>query len=255
VDVFDLLLMTFIAAALTDLATGLGPVPFFFLPSFSPRVAGLLTASAGGMMVAASLVQLVGEGMERAPGWRAWEVAFGLAVGAAFFALASRWLDRHEKFDIGRLRERGGAGAILIVAAMTVHSLPEGVGVGVGYGTGDYAFGGTIALAIAVHNIPEGVAIALALRPRGVSTWACIGWAVFSSIPQPVAAVPAAWAVWISEPLLPVGMGFAAGAMTHLVVSQLLPEATERAGAAQTATAFAAGLVAMVLLGAVLGVG
>ena len=57
------------------------------------------------------------------------------------------------------------------------------------------AFGLNISLAIAVHNIPEGLAIAIALRARGLSTWACIGWAIFSSLPQPIAAPPAAWSI------------------------------------------------------------
>jgi len=255
VDLPALLLTTFLAALATAVATGFGAAPFFFVRDMPSRLAGLFTAAAAGMMTAASLVQLVGEGLRQAPGPRAWEVALGLAIGAGFFAIASRWVRRHKKFDFGRLRRDGGAGALLIVAAMTIHSAPEGVAAGVGYGTGDLNFGLTIALAIAVHNIPEGLAIALALRPRGVSTWACIGWAIFTSLPQPATAVPAAWAVWISEPLLPAGLGFAAGAMTFLVVAELLPEALTRASRPAVAAAFLTGVIAMTLLGAIVGIG
>ena len=107
---------------------------------------------------------------------------------------------------------------------MTVHSFTEGVGVGVAFGS-DQAFGILIALAIAVHNIPEGLAISLVLVPRGTSVSKAAGWSVFSSLPQPLMAVPAYLLVERFEPFLPVGLGFAAGAMLWLVARELLPEA------------------------------
>jgi len=251
----ELLITTFIAALITDLATGLGVIPFFFVRNLSEKVEGVFTATAAGMMIAASLIQLVGEALERAPGHRAWEVDLGIALGAFFFGLASRWLHANEQFDFLGLRKKGGAPALIIVVAMTLHSLPEGIAVGVGYGSGETSLGIAIALAIAIHNIPEGVAITLALRPKGVSTWACMGLAVLTSVPQVLGAVPAAWAVWLFEPLLPGGMGFAAGAMTYLVVDELLPNATESAGKHLTPLAFTAGVVLMMLMGVAVGLG
>ena len=255
----ELLLITLVFAIITDLATGLGAVPFFFIRTISDRFAGAMTAAAAGMMTSASLVQLVGESLEFAPGFRVWEVGVGLLVGTLFFVLISGWVGQHEDFDIVNLRKKGGAGALMIVLAMTIHSFPEGAAVGVSFAeaheSGSTLFGQTISLAIAVHNIPEGLAIAVALRARGISTWACVGWAIFSSLPQPIAAVPSAWAVWVAQALLPAGMAFAAGAMMYLVVDALIPDAREKSGDRITALSFIIGLVLMIVLGRSLGVG
>jgi len=254
-ELSTLLVTTLVAAVLSDLATGLGCLPFFLVRGLSTRAAGLLTGAAAGMMTAASLVQLVGEGLHRTQQFLGWDVAAGVVAGSLAFLFATRWVEGNDDLDVFALRERGGTSSLLIVMAMTIHSFPEGVAIGVGYGSGDVTLGLTVALAIAVHNIPEGLAIGLALRPRGVSTWACVGWSVFSSIPQPVAAVPSALAVWLAKPLLPGLMGFAAGAMLHMVISELLPVGTQQSGKAATATAFVIGVVAMMLLGEAVGLG
>lgn len=248
-ELFTLLTVTFVAAVLADVSMVFGVLPFFFFDTLPKRLAGLFAAAAGGMMAAASLVQLVGEGLDRAPGFRAWEVTAGLALGAGFYYMASRWVKSHETFDIGSLRKAGGAKSILIVAAMTVHSLPEGVAIGVAFGSREEALGIAVVSALAIHNIPEAIAITLALRAGGVSKRACLGWALVTSIPQPLAAPFAAGFIWFFEPLLPAGMGLAAGAMLFLVVDDLLPDALEKTSATSAAAAFIAGVVAMILLG------
>jgi zinc transporter ZupT len=126
---------------------------------------------------------------------------------------------------------------------MTAHSFAEGVGVGVSYGGGD-ELGIFITAAIAVHNIPEGLAISLVLVPRGTPIWKAAGWSIFTSLPQPLMAVPAFLFVLFFEPILPVGLGLAAGAMIWMVFAELIPDALEEAsgptvGAAVT-LAFAA---------------
>lgn len=256
----ELLLITFIAALITDLATGLGVIPFFFVRDVDQKWSGMMTGMAAGMMTSASLVLLVGEALrklnETGGGgalFGVWEVILGMAVGVIFFLFVSKWAGAHEGFDIAGLRETGGLSAVLVVIAMTIHSFPEGVAVGVSYGTalreGSHAFGDVITLAIALHNIPEGTAIAVALRAKGVGPWPCVGWAIFSSLPQPIAAVPSAWAVWLFEPLLPAGMGFAAGAMMYLVITDLIPDALENAGQTRAAISYFVGLGLMIALG------
>ena len=132
---------------------------------------------------------------------------------------------------------------MLIVGVMTVHSVAEGVGVGASFGGGD-AFGLLIALAIAVHNIPEGFAISLVLVPRGTRVRSAAAWSIFSSLPQPLMAVPAYLFVEQFDALLPVGLGFAAGAMIWMAAAELLPDAlahsTRRTVALDTGLAFAA---------------
>jgi ZIP family zinc transporter len=82
-------------------------------------------------------------------------------------------------------------------------------------------------VAISIHNVPEGVAISIPLRSMGVSEWKMVWWAVFSSLPQPIGAVLAFGFVRVAREFLPVGFGFAAGAMVYLVLTEFIPEALE----------------------------
>lgn len=249
----SLLITTFIAAVLADVSMVFGVLPFYFVKNLSDRVTGILAASAAGMMAAASLVQLVGKGLERAPGLQAWEVAAGLAAGALLYAGAARWVRDNERFDLMNLRKSGGAQSLLIVAAMTLHSAPEGIAIGVAFGSQEVGLGYSVVAALAVHNVPEAIAITLALRANGVPVLHCMGWALFTSLPQPVFAPLAAWLIWLFEPLLPAGMGFAAGAMTFLVVDDLIPDALENTSKGRVAAAFTAGVVLMIILGRLVG--
>ena len=101
-----------------------------------------------------------------------------------------RWLSRRDHLELGALRGADALKAFMIVGVMTAHSFTEGVGVGVSFGAGE-ALGVLIAIAIAVHNIPEGLAISLVLVPRGVRVRSAAAWSIFSSLPQPLMAVPA----------------------------------------------------------------
>jgi Ni,Fe-hydrogenase maturation factor len=103
-----------------------------------------------------------------------------------------------------------------------------------------------ITIAIAVHNVPEGLAITAVMRPRGVSLVRCAGWSVFSSLPQPLLAVPAFLFVQTFAAALPYGLGFAAGAMMFMVFEELLPEAYGEAPRAAVAALASLFLVAMV---------
>ena len=92
---------------------------------------------------------------------------------------------------------------------MFVHSAPEGLAIGVGYATGETRFGLLLATAIAVHNIPEGTAVALPLRTRGASMARCAWYAVLTSLPQPILAVPAFLLTSVFQPLVAPSLGFA----------------------------------------------
>ena len=104
-----------------------------------------------------------------------------------------------------------------------------------------------ITIAIAVHNVPEGLAISAVMRPKGASIAACAGWSIFSSLPQPLMAVPAFLFVEAFEPVLPYGLGFAAGAMVFMVFLELLPEAYENADATAVGLWVSTSLGAMIL--------
>jgi zinc transporter ZupT len=138
-----------------------------------------------------------------------------------------------------------------MLVVMTVHSFSEGVAVGVSFG-GGITLATLITVAIAVHNIPEGVAISAVMRPRGVSVVKCAGWSVFSSLPQPLMAVPAFLFVELFRPALPWGLGFAAGAMVFMVLVELLPEAFQEASRSEVATLATLTTVGMILFQALL---
>ena len=232
----------FVAASVTALATGLGAVPFVFFPRMSRSWLGFANSLAAGFMLGASAA-LFWEGGRIG----AVRVVGGALLGVLFIELTRRRLGHREgDLQLGVLRGADARKALLIVGVMTVHSFTEGVGVGVSFGGGE-ALGAFITAAIAVHNIPEGLAISLVLVPRGVAAWRAAGWSVFSSLPQPLMAVPAFLLVEWFEPVLPVGLGFAGGAMVWMVAKELVPEAREDLTARMVAGVVALATLAMIV--------
>ncbi|HEX6063670.1 MAG TPA: ZIP family metal transporter [Longimicrobiales bacterium] len=215
-------LVVFVAALITALATGVGALPFLFIRTMSGGTVALANAIAAGLMLGASF-GLVSEGATH----NGWATFVGANLGVLFILVTQRLLGEHE-FDFGGTSGVGARRMLLIVTVMTVHSFAEGAAVGVSFGGGE-SLATAITIAIAVHNIPEGLAISAVMRPRGASILACIGWSIFSSLPQPITAVPAFLFVNHFAAVLPYGLGFAAGAMVFMVLVELLPEAYEQA--------------------------
>lgn len=232
--------VVFFYATLTALATGLGALPFAFVRSVSRAAVAYANAIAAGLMLGASF-KLVAEGSV----YGAWQTVAGALLGVLFIFVTQRLLHDRE-LEFAKLRGADARKALLIVIVMTVHSFAEGVAVGVAFG-GGVTLAVLISAAIAVHNVPEGLAISASLRPRGTSVAACAGWSIFSSLPQPLMAVPAFLFVEAFAPLLPYGLGFAAGAMVFMVLEELLPEAYE--GGPRTAVGL---LVSLTVTGMVL---
>lgn len=234
------LLTVFLAALVTALATGLGVLPFLVRRRLDGAWLASSNAVAAGVMLAAS-VGLLQEGV----GYSAWKTALGALLGVVFIAAVRRVLRRYDHLEVGALQGADAFKAFLIVAVMTAHSFTEGVGVGVSFGGGE-ELGLFITVAIAVHNIPEGLAISLVLVPRGVRVRTAALWSVFSSLPQPLMAVPAFAFVEAFLPILPAGLGFAAGAMVWMVLVELLPDARETTAPRATALAGAVAFAAMI---------
>ncbi len=155
------------------------------------------------------------------------------------------------------MKSFGSRREILIFVAMSFHSVPEGIAVGVGYASEELVadadnLGSNIALAIAIHNIPEGLAVAIPMRARGASILRCAVAAFLTSVPQPVAAVPATLMVWFFHPLMVPLLGLAAGAMIFLVVGELIPDALDKRSSYEVAWAFLTGFCLMVFVQVVL---
>jgi zinc transporter ZupT len=236
-DVLDV----FLAALATALATGLGALPFLFARHPGPSWVGLASALAAGLMVGAS-IGLVWEGGRYGVG----RTALGAVAGALFIWVSRQLIEQRRELHLGALEGADARRALLVVGVMTLHSFTEGVGVGVAFG-GAEALGILIAIAIAVHNIPEGLAISLVLVPRGTSVRNAAGWSIFSSLPQPLMAVPAFLFVEAFSGLLSIGLGFAAGAMLWLVGAELVPDALETARAPAVALTVVGAALAMLV--------
>ncbi|WP_277555366.1 ZIP family metal transporter [Halobaculum limi] len=227
----------FVAGLITALATGLGAIPFFLVDEISDRWNVVLWGLASGIMLGASLFGLVGEGL--AYGTPV-ELGIGVLAGVVLVVVAHEVIEgaevspkKYEEADMKKL--------LLILGVLTVHSFPEGVAVGVsfaelGFSTpgGLVIFGTAVPLlavfmtvAISIHNVPEGVAVSIPLRNMNVAPSRMVWWAVFSSLPQPLGAVIAFYFVTIAQQFLPIGFGFAAGAMVYLVLTEFIPEALE----------------------------
>jgi zinc transporter ZupT len=237
--------LVFLYGLLTALATGLGAIPFAFVRSVSPKAVAFSNAIAAGLMLGASF-GLVAEGSERG----AAQTFLGTLLGVVFILVTQRWLGEHD-VEFANLRGAGAKRMLLVVVVMTVHSFAEGVAIGSSF-AGGLTFATVITAAIAVHNIPEGLAISAVLRPQGASIAQCAGWSVFSSLPQPLMAVPAFLFVDAFRPALPYGVGFAAGAMVYMVFVELLPEAFEHARRSAVGLLAAGSLIAMMLFQAFL---
>ena len=182
-----------------------------------------LLGFAAGVMTAASVWSLLLPSIDRAealrlPGWI--PAAAGLAVGAGFLALLEEWL-----------RSRQRSGGTLMIAAITLHNIPEGMAVGVAFGSLAYGLegatlGGAIMLAVGIglQNFPEGSAVSLPLLREGYSPKKAFLLGQFSGIVEPVSGFLGAVLVLKARFLLPYLLAFAAGAMIYVVVEELIPE-------------------------------
>lgn len=253
----ELLWHVIIAGVVSALATGLGAIPFIFIKGKNtPRWQGFCSGAAGGMMIGASVFSLIHEGQQINP----MTTVVGLLAGMVFLWLAAKMLHdhhdedshdhdhEHEHSHVQQLQSsKLSPQSLLVLLTMFVHSGAEGIAIGVGFATGQVELGLLVAIVISVHNIPEGIAISLPMHSQGISLWKCAWWSVFSSLPQPIVAIPAFLLVHHFQYLVAPSMGFAAGAMLYLVVAELLPESYERCTKHQTAWSVMVGLLAMLV--------
>lgn len=120
---------------------------------------------------------------------------------------------------------------VLLILAITIHNVPEGLAVGVGFGavgktsSATFESARNLAIGIGIQNFPEGLAVSLPLRGSGVSTWTAFWYGQLSGMVEPIAGLLGAIAVVLAEPLLPYALAFAAGAMVYVVVDDIIPEA------------------------------
>jgi zinc transporter ZupT len=242
---------------ITAVSTGLGVVPFLFTTQqLSQRWLGAANAIAAGMMLTASgTLAFEGFHAENDQDRLYWglscaqRMSGGFLLGIAFIILI-KWLLDADDIGVGELQGADAKRALLVMAVMTLHSFAEGVGIGVAFSGEEegHELGTFIALSLAIHNVPEGLAVAVVLIPRGVSLISTAGWSIFSSLPQPLVAIPVFLFVSAAIPWLPVGLGFASGAMLYVALFELLPEASHLINAPTTVTLTVVSSAVMVVL-------
>lgn len=252
----DIALDSVVAGLAAAVACGLGALPVAWGSPKLERRVGLGYAFAGGLMIAASVYNLMlpaftlggDAATELGP---VLQTLSGLLAGcAALWFLRERLTTDH--FAHSSLQALGSRRSALVFLAMTLHSIPEGVAVGIGYGAESHVeaegLGLHLAIAIAIHNIPEGMAVALPMRAAGASLARCFWFAFLTSLPQPLAAPPAALMVWFFAPLMLPMLGFAAGAMMYLVMAELIPDALDDRPRSEVGWAFMLGFALMTLV-------
>ncbi|WP_372591224.1 ZIP family metal transporter [Guyparkeria sp.] len=246
--------------------TAAGALPVFFTDRENRRLLDILLGFTGGVMIAASYWSLLAPSIEMAgdlavPAW--FPAAVGFLLGAVFLRLADVILP-HLHLN-APMEEAEGVSTqwrrtTLLVLAITLHNIPEGLAIGVAFGALAYGFdnaslGAAVALAIGIgiQNFPEGMAVAMPLRREGMGKFKSFWYGQLSGVVEPIAGVIGAAAVLFWEPILPYALAFAAGAMIFVVVEEVIPEA-QRSGNADSATmGLMGGFVVMMVLDVALG--
>ena len=245
---FGPVLQALIATLFTWGVTALGAGLVFFFKSINKKVLNGMLGFAAGVMVAASFWSLLAPGIELAAelGQVAYiTAAAGFLAGGTFLYLVDKLLP-HLHLGLATDKAEGikttWQRSVLLVLAITLHNIPEGLAVGVAFGAVAAGVGtsatlaGAIALAIGIglQNFPEGAAVSIPLRREGFSRKKAFLYGQASGLVEPVAGVLGAYAVMNIQPILPYALAFAAGAMIYVVVEELIPEAQREEGGSKT---------------------
>ncbi|MFQ3620680.1 MAG: ZIP family metal transporter [Spirochaetales bacterium] len=231
-------LAAFIATLFTWGVTALGAGLVFFFKEFNKKILDAMLGFAAGVMTAASFWSLLAPSIELSEdlGYLPWvPPLIGFLLGALFLKGIDKILPH---LHIGLETEQAEGvpttwkKSLLLVLAITLHNIPEGLAVGVAFGAlgagiPQASFAGAVALAlgIGIQNFPEGAAVSVPLRREGLSRWKSFLYGQASGVVEPIAGVLGALLVVIMRPILPYALAFAAGAMIYVVVEEVIPEA------------------------------
>jgi ZIP family zinc transporter len=260
-------LQALLATLFTWGVTAAGAALVFARHSFSRRALDGMLGFAAGVMTAASYWSLLAPAIAMAeentsmPAWV--PAAVGFLGGALFLRLVDALLPHlHPGLPMNRAEgiKTSWERSILLVLAITLHNIPEGLAVGVAFGAAASGFPGAsvtaavaLAIGIGLQNFPEGTAVAMPLRREGMSRAKALWYGQLSGIVEPAAGVLGAAAVMVFQPILPYALAFAAGAMIYVVVEELVPEA-HGGGHADIATmGFIVGFTVMMIMDVALG--
>ncbi len=256
-----------IATTFTWLVTAFGASFVFFFKTLNRGVLDPMLGFTGGVMVAASFWSLLNAAIEMSerlyPSMKWMPAAVGFFLGAMFLYFLDK-LTPHLHINFGIEEKEGTKSQLhrttLLVLAITLHNIPEGLAVGVLFGAAangmqEATIAQAIALAIGIgiQNFPEGIAVAMPLRRHGVSRLKSFWYGQLSAIVEPVAGVLGAVAVIYMEPILPFALAFAAGAMIYVVVEEVIPETQRDKYTDRSVLGFIGGFLVMMILDVALG--
>jgi len=227
----------FLATCFTWFLTAVGAGAVFFFKSINRKILDGMLGFAAGVMIAASFWSLLAPAIELAEKMKtpAWMPALvGFLLGGVFLWTIDKILPHlHLGFPMNEAEgiNTSWQRSVLLVLAITLHNIPEGLAVGVAFGAlyanlpeASLAGAMVLALGIGIQNLPEGMAVSVPLRREGLSRWRSFWFGQLSGIVEPIAGVLGAAAVIYIQPLLPYALSFAAGAMIFVVVEELIPE-------------------------------
>lgn len=227
----------FFATLFTWFVTALGAALVFFFKTISRKSMDAMLGSAAGVMIAASYWSLLAPAiaMVEERGGIAWlPPMIGFLSGGAFLWSVDKVLPHlHPGFPVEEAEgiKTGWQRSILLVLAITLHNIPEGIAVGVAFGaaasgSSSANLGAAVALALGIglQNFPEGAAVSIPLRREGMSRLKSFWYGQLSGFVEPVAGIIGAFAVIKMLPILPYALSFAAGAMIYVVAEELIPE-------------------------------
>lgn len=234
---YNPVLLALVATLFTWAVTALGSSMVFFFKTIDKRVLNSMLGFAAGVMIAASFWSLLKPAIEmaEAQGGSGWIPAVtGFLAGGAFLYLVDKILPHlHLGLSIDKAEgiKTSWQRSVLLVLAITLHNIPEGLAVGVAFGalannpdTGMLAGAIALTIGIGLQNFPEGAAVSIPLRREGFSRLKSFNYGQLSGMVEPIAGVIGAYLVLSMTPLLPYALSFAAGAMIFVVVEELIPE-------------------------------
>ena len=257
-------LAAFYATMFTWFLTALGASFVFFFKNMNRVVLDGMLGFTGGVMIAASFWSLLAPAIEMSKGEGFIKVipaAVGFALGALFiFGLDKLLPHLHINFKETEGVKSPWQRTTLLVLAITLHNIPEGLAVGVLFGgvaagipEASIAGAVTLAIGIGIQNFPEGIAVSMPLRRMGMSRWKSFMYGQSSAIVEPIAGVLGAVAVTFFTPLLPYALAFAAGAMIFVVVEEVIPETQQDKNTDIAALGLIGGFIVMMTLDVALG--
>lgn len=256
-----------IATLFTWLMTAAGAATVFLVAKVQRRFLDIMLGFTGGVMLAASFWSLlapsIGYAEATMPSMPWFPAAVGFVSGALFIFILDKFTP-HLHINFGEDESEGLKTAwhksTLLILAITLHNIPEGLAVGILFGAAAQGGGDimmvsaiTLAIGIGIQNFPEGIAVSMPLRRHGVSRLKAFWYGQLSAIVEPVAGVLGALAVIYVEPVLPYALAFAAGAMIYVVVEEVIPETQRDKFTDVAVLGFIAGFTIMMILDTSLG--